>query len=167
MKTWLTLATAIILGFSFSSCKDDNISNTEPENYEDKLAGTWNLQSVHYETEIPDFGTGNGPTPVSGDGQNVDGTFVLTQDPNNFTYEFSFDANVQGFPLPVDLIGEGAWTTTRDNSKLIVTDSDTGEEIVFNVAVNEENKQVYQTSVVQDVFQGITLTIDLDMEFTR
>lgn len=166
MKKWLTFSTLFLTLFLFS-CKDDNISSYEPPtNYEDKLAGTWNLDKVIYDTEIPDF-NGTGSTPVHGEGANVDGTIVLSQDPNKLTYDFRFTADLSGLSVPVNQSGGGSWTTTRDDTKLIVTDEQTGEELIFNVMVNEDKKQVYTTTVTQNVLNAITLEVDLHLEFSR
>ncbi len=163
----LLLSGLAILALTISSCKDDNISSFEPPaNYEDRLAGTWNLERVIYDTEIPDLTGGTGSTPVHGEGTNVSGTFTLSQDPNEFDYEFRFGVNLMGIALPINQQGSGTWTTTRDDSKIIVTD-ESGEEIVFNVIVNEEKKQVYTTTVTQNLQNVLTLDVDLELEFSR
>ncbi len=165
MKKLFALSLAIF-ALTITSCKDDNISsNEDPNDYEARLEGTWDLEKVHYDTEIPAL-TGGDPTPISGEGNNVNGNITLTRNPNTFTYDFNFDADFSGLPIPVGQKGSGTWTTSRDNSKLIVTD-DTGQEIVFVVVSNEAKKQVYTTTISQSV-QGIfTLEVDLELEFTR
>ena len=165
MKKLIAFSLAIF-AFSLTSCKDDNVStNEDPNNYEARLEGTWDLEKVHYDTEIPALGGGS-PTPVTGDGKNVNGNITLTRNPNNFTYDFSFDADLAGLPIPVNQQGSGTWTTSRDNSKLIVTDEN-GEEIVFVVVSNEAKKQVYTTTISETVQQIFTLEVDLDLEFSR
>lgn len=165
MKNWLLMSLALS-AIVFTGCKDDNIStDADPSNYEARLAGTWDLDKVYFDTEIPSFDGTSDPTPVSGEGTNVKGNISLTRNPNKFDYTFSFDANI-GIPIPVNQTGSGTWTTTRDDTKLIVTD-ESGEEIVFEVITNSEKKQVYTTTITQTFQNVFSLEVDLELEFSR
>lgn len=134
------------------------------------------MVAVSYDTEIPNFlNPGSPAIVVAGDGKDVSGRFELTRNPNEIDYNLNFMAEADilgtGMPveLPVNFASSGTWTTTSDGSKLIVTDED-GEEILFNVEVNEQDKQVFSSTLSQsgsDFGLPITLEIDILLTFER
>jgi hypothetical protein len=154
-----------LLTLIISSCNKDDDAGYNPNDFEKRLEGSWNLQQIHYNTEIPDF-SGGEPTQVDGKGQNVFGNITLNKNPNTFEYNFIFTANLIGFPLPLVLGGSGTWTTYRDNSKVVLRDAQ-GEETVFLVLINESKRQVYSTTLSQNLAGLYTVEIDLELEFTR
>ncbi len=149
------------LAFLFS-CKKENkdvvIQIVTEFPYEQKLEGNWKLQAVEYDSEIPDI-TGSGTTTkVSGSGVSVNGNINFQRNPNLMEYNFGFIAMIDltgiGFPLPIPINfdGAGEWTTTSDQSKVILTDG--GDEFIFDVLVNDIDKQVLETTISQS-FQGL------------
>lgn len=178
MKKILLLISCFTL--ALSSCKKEDKESTDPtpqpQTYEQRVTGEWDLVAVSYDTEIPNFlNAGSPPIVVAGDGKDVSGRFVLTQNPNEIDYNLNFMAEADilgtGMPveLPVNFASSGTWTTTSDGSKLIVTDED-GEEILFNVEVNEQDKQVFSATLSQsgsDFGLPITLEIDILLTFER
>ena len=174
MKKILLLLFAFTL--SLASCKKDDKddSNTEPapQTYEQRIEGEWDLVAVSYDTEIPDLTGGGSPTPIAGNGKDVSGDFNLTRDPNRVVYDLNFKAELDpfgtgsGFEIPVNFESSGDWTTTSDASKLIVTD-DMGEEIIFDVEVNEQNKQVFSSAITESVdLLGFPLSLEVDLLLT-
>ena len=171
MKKIVFLLCALTL--SIASCKKEKKdAASTPQTYEDRVAGNWDLVAVSYETEIPDLsGSGGGPISIAGEGKDVSGTFILTKNPNEINYILSFNAELDplntGNPVefPVNFASSGVWTTTSDASKLIVTD-DNGEEILFNVEVNEQNKQVFSSTLSQSINVGIPITLEVDIVLT-
>ncbi len=164
MRKLLFLFLATLTIGATSCSKDDELGN--PNDFEERLGGTWDLQKIYYSTEIPDF-SGGEPTPVNGNGGNVAGNIVLNRNPNTFQYNLFFTANIiSGFPIPLPLGGTGTWTTYRDNSKLVLRDEN-GEETLFAVIINEPKRQVYTTTISESILGLYTVEIDLELEFTR
>lgn len=164
----------LLLGISLGSCnKDDDheCPTSNPYPYETKLAGAWDLVAVEYATEIPDLLGGGAPIPVEGTGTNVSGDFTLTRNPNEVDYSFAFTATVDlgtGFPIPipVNFSGNGTWTTTTDESKVIIQDETLGEELILDVVENENNRQVFESTMTQN-FQGLSLEVGILLTFER
>lgn len=163
-----------IISMALACKKDDNCQPVTSYEYpyEQRLEGNWDLVGVEYDTELPDI-SGSGQTiPVSGSGTNVSGTFDLSRDPNNVDYNFSFtalaDITGTGFPvpIPVNFSSTGEWTTTSDEKHLLITD-DNGETLVFDVEENQEDTQIF-TSTISENFQGIfTLEVFVRLSFER
>lgn len=159
---------------ALTSCKKEDKDSTTtptPKTFEEKLEGNWDLVAVTYSTEIPDLLGGGAPTPVAGNGTEVSGDFDLTRNPNRVEYNLNFKAEVDPFgtgspiEVPVNFESSGDWTTTSDASKVIITD-DLGQEIIFNVDVNEENKQVYSATITESVNVLVPITLEVDMILT-
>ncbi len=167
------LPVLLILGvftLGISCKKKDKPTKVEEPTFEERLEGTWNLKAVKYDSEIPSL-TGGDPVPVNGEGTEVGGSIKLTRNPHKFEYDFSFNASIDpglGSPVtvPIQQAGTGTWTTTSDNSKIITT-ADSGEEVIFNVKINEANRQVYETTVTQDIQGFFSIEADLELEFQR
>lgn len=163
---------------AFASCKKKDKESTTPQatpkTYEEKLEGEWNLVAVSYATEIPDIVGGGAPIQIAGNGTEVSGDFDLTRNPNRVVYDLSFKAEADPFntgtptEIPVNFASAGDWTTTSDASKVIVTD-DLNQEIIFNVEVNEDNKQVFSATIMETINMGlpITLAVDVVLSFER
>ena len=178
MKKLILLISCFAL--TFVSCKkedkDDSTPTPKAQTYEERVTGEWDLVAVSYDTEIPNLLNPGSPSiPVAGNGKDVSGRFELTRDPNEIDYNLNFKAEVDlmgtGSPmeLPINFGSTGTWTTTSDDSKLIVTDED-GEETLFSVKVNEQNKQVFSSTLIQsgsDFGLPITLEVDILLTFER
>lgn len=177
MKNIILLFSAAVL--LFASCKKDDKNDTTSQpttqSYEQRIAGQWDLVAVSYDTEIPNIQDPTEPAiQVSGEGKDVSGKFILTRNPNEIDYNLNFTAEVDPFnsgtaiPVPVNFGSSGTWTTTSDASKLIVTDEN-DEEILFNVDVNEQNKQTFSATITQTINMGIplSLAVDIVLSFER
>ncbi|WP_417590963.1 hypothetical protein [Owenweeksia hongkongensis] len=165
----LTLIASFVILFSCKKEDKESVIQLVSEfPYEKRLEGSWKLKAVEYDSEIPDFTGSGSPTRVSGSGVSVNGKINFQRNPNLMDYNFAFIAMVDltgtGFPLPIpiDFEGSGEWTTTSDQSKVILTDGET--EFIFDVLVNEEDIQVLETTISQD-FQGI-LSLEVDVVLT-
>ena len=161
-------------GFLFSCKKEDKETVIQVVNefpYEQRLEGKWKLKAVEYDSEIPDLTGGGSPTQISGSGVSVNGNINFQRNPNLMDYNFSFIALVDltgtGFPLPIpiDFDGSGEWTTTSDQSKVILYDGET--EFIFDVLINEKDTQILETTISQD-FQGfLSLEVDVILTFNK
>ncbi len=160
------LITSLVL--SLSSCKDDNKSGTLDDSYTARLVGVWTLKSVDYEADVNLAGT---PIPIAGSGTSLDGSIAFTQQPNTYKLDLKFNAAVDlgggvPIPIPIDETSQGTWTTTADDSKIIVTD-DQGMTTLFEVVTNESNRQVFKGTMTQDAPIIGKIDVDVVLEFTR
>lgn len=156
------------IAFLFS-CKKENketvVKIVTEYPYEKRLEGEWKLKEVEYDSEIPDLTGSGGVTNISGKGSVVNGRINFERNPHFTNYNFSFigltDITGTGFPLPLPIVlgGSGEWTSTSDQSKIILTEG--SDQLIFDVLVNEENVQVLETTISQDI-QGLLL-VDLNM----
>lgn len=162
------------ISFLFSCKKEDKetvVKIVTEYPYEQRLEGEWKLKKVEYDSEIPDF-TGSGEvTNISGKGSAVNGKINFERNPHFANYNFSFialtDITGTGFPLPLPIVlgGSGEWTSTSDQSKLILTEG--GNELIFDVLVNEEKTQVLETTISQDIQGLLLLDLNLILSFER
>lgn len=169
MRKFMLLVAGLLI--TVAACKKEN--NTAEPTYEDRLTGTWDLKAVQYDGTTINPANPTQPLEVKGDGTNVLGVFELTQNPNHLKYSFSFNADVklsdtstQSVSVPISQSGEGDWTTTSDESKLIITDT-SGTIYTFNVLVNEANKQVFKTNIQETVLGLIPVNADVTLEFSK
>lgn len=169
MKKLISLS-LLSLALCIGACKKDD-KGTDDNSYEARLAGTWDLKSVKYKADIPDIIGGGTPTHVEGAGTGVSGNFILKRNPNTLTYNYSFTASVDPFnscteiPIPVSAAGQGDWTTTTDGSKIIITEDSTST--TFSVITNEPKRQVFTSTISQNVSGLFTVDVDVELEFTR
>lgn len=141
------------------------------ESYEERLEGQWDLVAVDYNGTAPDPMNPGRVINFEGQGQNVQGGMEVNRDPNEVDYNFSFRANVSvsdtlpAFPFDIDESGSGTWTTTSDESTIIIN-GDT-ETYNFEVLTNEPDRQVLRTNITQTLFQILTVNSEVELEFVK
>lgn len=150
-----------------SSCK----KKMSEETFEERLEGNWKLVSVQYSGTAPNPLNPTATINFDGEGQNVQGGLEMHRNPYKVDYDFSFTANVAlsdttpAFPVDIDQSGSGTWTTTSDESTIIITEEN--QTYNFDVLTNEPDRQVLHTTITQTVFQFVTVNSDVELEFVR
>jgi hypothetical protein len=143
---------------------DDDNNGSTAQTYEQRLAGSWDLDEVDYSFELPSIIPGSPPTQIDGAANNVTGNFTITQDPNRVTWDYSFDVNITGIgSLPVTSAKSGDWTLSSNEEKIFI-DLDDGTTSTLEVISNEENTQVFSTVVTQEV--PVVGDVDVDAVIT-
>jgi|GEM_PF-1029782 len=162
----LLFVTAAVGGLT--GCKEDSNNNTPSQTLEDRLVGEWTMTALFYDTEIPNPAVPGTTIPLSGNADNVSGDFIVTQNPNEVDYTLIFSVTLPP-PLvggvPINIARSGTWTVTGDEKRVIVEDASNGELILYDVLVNEPNRQVWASEVPFSI-PGTGLTLFSDIEFT-
>ena len=175
MKTF-TFIRLILLSTSaalFISCaKEAKFIPLEDQPYEQRLEGVWDLKGVKYAAEFPNPQNPLQTINIEGEGEDVEGLFVLGHDPNDIDYAYNFVANLQLFdsvpaiPVPVEQAGSGTWSATSDESRIFVTE-DNQTSYTFVVKENSLNRQVYETTIQETIMGVFTLEVDAELTFER
>lgn len=168
MKKFLLLSVTALIGLT--GCKKDDDSNpgpTTPDTLENRLvSGTWVLTEVAYSGEVPNPLDPINPIPFSGNGTNVSGDFNFSKNPYEMDFNFAFTASVAGAgSFPVSRSGSGTWTSTSDESRVVLT-PDGQDDMLFDVEVNEKNKQVWTGVVPYTLPPPFSVTIMVNVDFT-
>ena len=162
----------LAVGLLISCKKEVAITPLEDMPYEQRLEGIWELQSVTYATEFPDPQNPLQTIDINGDGEDVEGLFVLGHDPNELDYSYAFVANISladslpAIPIPIERDGDGTWSTTTDESRIFITETDQ-TSYTFLVIENELNRQVYQTTIEETVLSIFTIEVEVELTFVR
>ena len=170
----------IILG-----CTDENAINYDPEATDDNgsceysnasiLNGIWNIISLEYQTEIdlsdiPTIGPLLGVQDISGEASNA-GIWsfqypeYIYSNNLNFTTEpitiVSFD--VPG--IPVDVSSDGNWILTNNDNVLVITDSNTGIESLYEIiSITNTNAVISGIVPFSQEVMGMAFDLDIEME---
>lgn len=162
----------LAVGLLISCKKEVVITALEDMPYEQRLEGIWKLQSVTYSTEFPDPQNPLQTIDINGDGEDVEGLFVLGHDPNELDYSYEFLANISlgnslpEIPVPIERDGDGTWSATSDESRIFITETDQ-TSYTFVVLENELNRQVYQTTFEETVMSIFTIEVEVVLTFVR
>lgn len=155
-----------------SCAKDAKLSGRDEMSFEQRLEGAWELIAVKYSSEFPNPQNPLQTIQVDGDGEDVEGLFVLGHDPNKLDYSYDFIANLQlvdsipAIPVPVSRSGAGTWSATSDGSRIFVTETDQSS-YTFIVKENSLNRQVYETTVEETLLGVFTIEVDVELTFIR
>jgi hypothetical protein len=154
-----------------SACsKDEGLDPvSQGSAFEQRLQGNWQLVGVKYDTEVPNPLNPTMPIEVKGDGINVTGGHTIGYEPNTIEYSYNFTAEADfggtKIPIPSSREADGEWILNGAEDKIFITDED-GSTTIWDVIVNEENKQVYRGEVTE-TFQSFTIVIDTELTFER
>lgn len=155
------------------SCrKEAEFVPLESKSFEQRLEGVWVLKSVKYAAELPNPQSPLQTINIEGEGEEVEGLFVLGHDPNKMDYAYNFIANLQIFdsvppiPLPIEQDGSGTWSSTSDESRIFITEEDQST-YTFIVKENSLNRQVYETTIEETLMGFITIEADVELTFER
>lgn len=159
-----------LVALSVMSCRkktdDTTTTTTDPNSFENRIVGTWNLTEVDYDTELPSIIPGQPPTQLSGSAENVTGSFVITSNPNTIAYDYSFDVSISGIgSIPINTQESGTWTLSSDET-FIFLQLENGETSQMKILEDSSNRQIYETTVVEeapvvgdiDILTKITMT---------
>lgn len=157
-----------LIALTIVSCrkKSDDDDTTTSNTFESRIQGIWDLTAVDYSFELPSIIPGSPPTQIDGSAVNVDGTFDINHDPNTISYNYTFDVSINGFGSQAVTANEnGSWTLSSDGSIIFVQLSD-GSVNQYEIIEDLANKQVYKTTVTEnvaiigdiDILTTITLT---------
>jgi hypothetical protein len=144
----------------------------ESKSFEQRLEGFWQLKEVKYAAELPNPQNPLQTINLEGEGEDVEGLFVLGHDPNNLDYAYEFVANLQVFdsippiPVPVEREGSGSWSSTSDESRIFVTEDDQ-TTYTFIIIENTLTRQVYQTTIEETIMGIFTIEADVELTFER
>lgn len=174
MKTVASSALTMLLaaGLLLSCSKDAEFVPLENQSFEQRLEGLWTLQEVKYAAELPNPQNPLQVINIEGEGDDVEGLFVLGHDPNRLDYDYNFVANLQivdsipAIPLPVERAGSGTWSSTSDESRIFVTEDDQ-TSYTFVVVENTLTRQVYQTTIEETIMGVFTIEADVELTFVR
>lgn len=159
-----------LLALSIISCRkktDDTTTTTEdPNSFENRIVGTWDLTDVDYDTELPSIIPGQPPTQIAGSAESVTGNFVINSDPNTISYNYSFDVSINGIgTIPISTQESGTWTLSSDET-VIFMQLDNGETSQLKILEDTDSRQKYETTVTEaapivgdiDILTVITMT---------
>lgn len=161
-----------LVALSILSCRkkiddtDSSTTTTNPNTFEGRIVGTWNLTEVDYDTELPSIIPGQPPTQLSGSAENVTGTFTIGVDPNTISYDYSFDVSISGIgSIPINTQEGGTWTLSSDETFIFIQ-LENGETSQMKILEDTDSRQVYETTVVEeapvvgdiDILTKITMT---------
>lgn len=173
IKQGFGLMTAmVVLAISVSCNKEASLTPLEDMPYEQRLEGIWELQNVQYATQFPNPQNPLQTINISGEGEQVEGLFVLGHDPNEMDYRYEFVANISladsvpAIPIPIERSGKGTWSSTSDESRIFVTE-DNQTSYTFVVVENGINRQVYHTTFEETLMGIFTIEVDVALTFVR
>ena len=173
----------IILG-----CTDESATNYNPEATDDDnsceysiayiLNGTWDIILLDYETEIDlsafselAGGLPLGNEEISGQAQDA-GTWTLNSE--NYSYTSDLDFATEEFTLatfipvpsiPFNYSNSGTWELTNNETDLILTDENTGEQSEYEIiSISENNAFVVGTIQVSQDIMGFNFDLELDVQ---
>ena len=155
------IATVLVIG----ACKKEEKKIDPSVPLEERIPGLWNVTAINYTGALP---VGGGYLPFSGEGKNVDGYFLFTNDPNQGLFEISFvaEANVglgQPVSYNVDEKHDGNWKPINNDQAIRMWRNDTVYD--WQILHNTDVKQSWKTSFVFD-FGGQYDSIPVDVKAT-
>lgn len=162
------LAFLFLFALVTAACSDDNDNNngnSGPTGLTKRLIGTWDMTELSYSTQVINPLNPLNPIDVQGDAQNVDGTFIVNNQPNSVDYFYSFSIvdSLLPIPVPVQANGSGTWEVIANDTKVLLTED--GESIIYDVLVDEPARQVW-SGTIPFTPPGGGPSIDSDIEFT-
>ena len=164
MKKLFIFSLIALIAISCRKKEDDGDTGSTANTYEQRIAGTWDLDGVNYEFMLPSLIPGGSPTQIKGSAANPQGTFNITHNPNRIDYNYSFNVSIAGFgSIPVDEQQSGDWTISSDE-KTIYLEHDDGTSSRLEVIEDLPNKQVYKTVVTQNF--AVVGDVDVDTWIT-
>lgn len=164
MKKFIALF--FVLAFVAVGCSDDNNNNNQgPTGLTKRLIGTWDMTELSYSTQIILPFNPLDPIDVSGNAENVDGTFFVSNRPKDVDYFYSFDIvdSLLPIPVPVQANGAGSWEVIANDTKVLLEEE--GESIIYDVIIDEPTRQVW-AGTIPFTPPGGGPSIDSDIQFT-
>lgn len=165
MKRIVAIALFLLFLGACSKDKNNNNNNNTPAGLEGRLVGSWNMTALDYSTQVPNPLDPFNPIDVTGDAQDLQGTFTVTSNPNVVVYNYSFnivDADLP-FPVPVQRSGQATWDVISNDTKVVLEEG--GESIIYDVVTNEATRQVW-AGTLPFTIPGAGITVNSDIQFT-
>lgn len=165
MKRIVAIALSLLFLGACSKDKNNNNNNNTPAGLEGRLVGSWNMTALDYSTQVPNPLDPFNPIDVTGDAQDLQGTFTVTSNPNVVVYNYSFnivDADLP-FPVPVQRSGQATWDVISNDTKVVLEEG--GESIIYDVVTNEATRQVW-AGTLPFTIPGAGITVNSDIQFT-
>lgn len=165
MKKILAIAMSLLFLGACSKDKNNNNNNNGPTGLTGRLVGTWNMTALDYSTQVPNPLNPLSPIDLTGDAQDLEGTFTVTANPNVVVYNYSFnivDADLP-FPIPVQRSGQATWDVISNDTKVVLEEN--GESTIYDVITNEAARQIW-AGTLPFTIPGVGITVDSDIQFT-
>lgn len=165
MKRIVAIALSLLFLGACSKDKNNNNNNNTPAGLAGRLVGSWNMTALDYSTQVPNPLDPFNPIDVTGDAQDLQGTFTVTANPNVVVYNYSFnivDADLP-FPVPVQRSGQATWDVISNDTKVVLEEG--GESIIYDVVTNEATRQVW-AGTLPFTIPGAGITVNSDIQFT-
>lgn len=165
MKRIIAIALSLLFLGACSKDKNNNNNNNTPAGLAGRLVGSWNMTALDYSTQVPNPLDPFNPIDVTGDAQDLQGTFTVTANPNVVVYNYSFnivDADLP-FPVPVQRSGQATWDVISNDTKVVLEEG--GESIIYDVVTNEATRQVW-AGTLPFTIPGAGITVNSDIQFT-
>lgn len=170
MNKLMTIAFAALMIFALPSCKKDKVEEAdEIDLLAARLPGEWNLETVSYSGVAPSPIDPTIQFPFSGEGEQVSGQFVFTED--SLFFEMHWVARLslgqQKITIPVDEVGTSTWQVIKSTRTVEGIANDTVPAI-WNVIENTADYQVWRTKTVRDYpdFDDPIL-LDIETKFVK
>jgi len=166
---FLSITAFLLVPLFFDSCKkDDSFTPIEVEGIEDKLAGSWTVSGVDAVGVVNILGRDVNATGKSKSAPQ--GSYILSQSPNNYTYDLKATLELKAGGLTQDFDYEdkdaGTWSVSEDEKSVIFVGNQGITQTLFFTQYDSNKTQYMRIAIpVDTTLNGFdyTGTVFVDM----